>query len=374
MKLEIVNNSTWKKVYIKLLNKERVEVLNQELIFNNKVATIDIDLSNAFYMYLNNGKLKSTEIMYLSENINQIELRYNSLRKEVDAYFVNPNVKYNEAINYTLKDEKNLFWREDKSKNIHVLLPYNYDENKTYGLMLMFDGQNIYDKNNVGNYTLLNDPYGSWQIDVSLTNIKKHFNKEYIIVGIENADFHRMNELMMNKEFGTFRPLVVGEEYPFVGYLDNLDDFINETVIPFIESKYNIDKDLMGISGSSCGGNACHYVGLKNLGKYKFILCYTPASALYYDECWDKFYKKLDFSKNYSNLPIFYYFQGAKDDLEKMLYENNKNLISMLLNNGYNKDLILELIEPTAYHNETAWRFAYNYMIYKTHELLKKRD
>jgi hypothetical protein len=57
-----------------------------------------------------------------------------------------------------------------------------------------------------------------------------------------------------------------------------------------------------------------------------------------------------------------------------MLYENNKNLISMLLNNGYNKDLILELIEPTAYHNETAWRFAYNYMIYKTHELLKKRD
>ena len=94
MKLEIVNNSTWKKVYIKLLNKERIEVFNQELIFKNKVATIDIDLYNAFYMYLNNGK-ESTEIMYLSENINQIELRYNSLRKEVDAYFVNPNIKYN---------------------------------------------------------------------------------------------------------------------------------------------------------------------------------------------------------------------------------------------------------------------------------------
>ncbi len=374
MKITLVNNTIWKQVFVKLLNKERVEIEKYKVNFNDNIACLDIDLDKAFYLYLNNGRTKSTEIIYLSENINTIELKYNHIRKETDAYFVNNNCSYNEVINYTLKDDKNLFYREDKSKNIHVLLPSNYDEAKSYGLLLMFDGQNIYDKNNVGNYTLLNDPYGSWQIDVSLSNIKNHFNEEYIIVGLENADFYRMNELMMNKEFGEVRSKDVLEGYPLVGYLDNLDDFINETLLPFIFSKYNVDQNKIGIGGSSCGGVACHYVGLKNLGKYKFILCYTPASALYFDESWSKFYEKLDFKANYSKLPIFYYFQGQKDDLEKMLSKFNEHLVSNLLDKGYNKDLVMSLIEPTAYHNETAWRFAFNYMIYKTHELLKKQE
>ena len=63
------------------------------------------------------------------------------------------------------------------------------------------------------------------------------------------------------------------------GYIDYLDAFINETLLPFISKKYSIDLNNVGISGSSMGGLGCHYIGLKNLGKYKFILSADGTTA-----------------------------------------------------------------------------------------------
>ena len=237
----------------------------------------------------------------------------------------------------------------------------------------MFDGQNLFDKRNVGDYTTLNDPYGSWQVDVSMESVKKHVpNTDYIVVGIENADFMRMNELMVNETFGIIRDKKELHGYPFVGYLDNLNDFINETLFSFICQNFSIDMNKVGIAGSSCGGIASHYVGLKNLGLYKFILCYTPASGLYEDVSWDNFYKRLNLKENHDKLPYFYYFQGKKDPLEKLLTKANKNLIQMLLENGYDDSLIDIYMEPKAFHNETAWRYAFNYMILKTFNKINK--
>lgn len=374
MEIKIINKTNWNNVYAKLYKKCRRTNILVKLEFENGVCKLNVDLDKYRYLFLLDNESNSTEIIILSENLDTISLEYNPNKECFDAYLVNSHIsKYSQVESYLLKDEKNLYYREDKSKIIDVLLPNNYSKDKKYGLLLMFDGQNLYDKRNVGDYTKLNDPYGSWQVDVSMASLTKHFpNEEYIVVGIENTDFMRMNELMMNGDFGPLRDKKIVGKYPFVGYLDNLDDFINETVIPFIKEKHNIDENKMGISGSSCGGVACHYVGLKNLGKYKFILCYTPASALYNDYSWDLFYKKLDFHNNKEKLPFFYYFQGKKDALEKQLAKGNANLIQLLLYNGYNSDLLSQYIEPKAYHNETAWRYAFNYMIYKTHQKLNK--
>lgn len=372
MKLKIINKTTWNNVYAKFYKKCRRTNETVKLNFINNEAIIDVDLNKFLYLFLNDGAEISTEIIILSENLDTISLEYNPNKECYDAYLINENMKYNKVLNYQLIDEKNLFYRPDKAKHIHILTPNNFKKEKTYGLLLMFDGQNIFDKRNVGNYTSLNDPYGSWQVDVSMASLTKHFkDKEYIVVGIENADELRMNELMMGKNFGYVRDKKILENN-FVGYLDNLDNFINETLFPYLTSNYNIDLKNIGISGSSCGGVACHYVGLKNLGKYNFILCYTPASALYDDQYWIKFYQKLDFENNKEKLPFFYYFQGKKDSLEKMLAKGNKNLIQNLIDNGYDENLIDSYIEPKAFHNETAWRYAFNYMIYKTHQKLKK--
>ena len=232
----------------------------------------------------------------------------------------------------------------------------------------MFDGQNLYDKNVSGNYTDKNDPYGSWQVDVSMSMLNKNKNLDFIVVGIEHTDILRSNELLTPASFGNMRNKDLLEENERIGYIDHLDDFINQTLFPYLIKEYNIDLENVGISGSSMGGLGCHYIGLKNLGKYKFILCYTPASALIVDEAWINFYNNLDFNNNLDKLPLFYFFQGRNDDLEKILYQGNINLINNLVNAGYPKELVKEYIEENAMHNEVAWRYAFNYMIYHTFE------
>lgn len=366
MLLELKKNCGWKKVYLNVLNEKYELNRTEELKFKNGLTNISFNLNTDFFYYLSNEKEYKTEVIIISENITKAYLAYNRKKRKYYVYFSDEDNLYNKVFSICLKDDKNLFFRQDKSKIIDIIIPKNYDHHKKYGLLLMFDGQNLFDKNNVGNYTVKNDPYGSWQVDVSMSMLAKNLGEEYIVVGIEHTDILRTNELITPASFGALRDEGLIEDYEKEGYIDHLDDFINETLLPYITNKYSIDLNKIGISGSSMGGLGCHYIGLKNLGKYKFILCYTPASALIVDEAWNEFYQKLDFKNNQEKLPYFYFFQGLGDDLEKILAFGNTNLLTNLINNGYPANLIKKYIEPNAMHNEVNWRYAFNYMIYKT--------
>ena len=159
-----------------------------------------------------------------------------------------------------------------------------------------------------------------------------NLNKEFFVVGIDHTDYLRTNELITPSSFGKLRDEGLFSEEEKEGYIDYLDNFINETLLPYLTSNYSIDINNIGISGSSMGGMGSHYIGLKNLGKYKFILSFTPASALVTDLAWLEFYKKLNFKENIDKLPIFYFFQGNNGELENLLYEGNKELINNLIN------------------------------------------
>lgn len=354
----------WKKVYINVLDKKHNPLRRELLKFNDKTTEYKFSKKDRFY-YLESEKGYKTEIVIISKNTDEVSLKYNRRKQAYYICIVDTNKYYNNAFQVTLTDEKNLFFRENKSKIIDIIVPKNYDKNKKYGLLLMFDGQNLYDKTNVGNYTTKNDPYGSWQIDVSMSMLNKNKGLEFIVVGIEHTDYLRTNELITPSSFGPLKDRKLLEEREKQGYIDHLDDFINETLLPYVFENYNIDLNNIGISGSSMGGLGCHYIGLKNLGKYNFILSFTPASALIDNSAWDNFYKRLNFKDNLDKLPIFYFFQGYNDDLEVKLLRGNKKLTSMLKNNGYPNKLIHRYIELSAKHNEVAWRYAFNYMIYK---------
>ena len=366
MTIKLTKKCGWKKVYINVLDKNHQLLRKDELKFKEKVVLINLNLKKEKYFYLSNEKDYQTEIVIISKNLSEMYLEYNRKKKRYYIYLQSKNKYYNTVETLYLADEKNLFFREDKSKKIDILLPNDYNPNKKYGLLLMFDGQNLFDLNNVGQYTTKNDPYGSWQIDVSLNSLKEKLGKEMIVVGIEHTDILRTNELLTPSSFGSLRDDGLFSENEKVGYIDYLDAFINKTLLPYIFKKYSIDTNNIGISGSSMGGLGCHYIGLKNLGKYRFILCYTPASALIVDKAWKEFYQKLDFKNNIEKLPLFYFFQGRGDDLEKILALGNKKITTNLISNGYPKKLIKTYLEDSAFHNEVAWRYAFNYMIYKT--------
>lgn len=363
MQIEIIKNLGWQNVYLKLINHNRKSKL-QKLPFENKKAIVDIDLDKYQYIAFTDKRMHQTEIIILSENLSQIELKYNrKIKKYVANLYVKDISNYGLVETFILTDDKNLSYKEHHFKTINILKPNNYDENKKYGMLIMFDSQNIFDKKKVGNYTKLNDPYGGWQVEASLSQIKKLYpHEEYIVVGIECADRYREYELSPGNSFGNLNGNIdLNDDFISIGYLDMLDDFINETLIPFIKKNYSIDETRLGISGSSAGGTACHYVGLKNFQKYRFILCFTPASGLFEDMAWNNFYEKLDLKNNINNLPFFYYYQGKKGWLEKLLYQGNINLVESLISNGYPNEKLCIYIEPKAEHNEISWRYGFNY-------------
>lgn len=365
MKLYIKSNLDNQETYIHYLDNNKLEI-NKELVSKE----VNVDLSIVKFIYFSLGKLNS-EIIILSNNLSLLILNEDNDKINV-SLSINDESNFGKVETYTLKDDKNLFFREDKEKRIHILLPKEYDRNKKYGVVLMFDAQNIFDKNKVGNYTELNDPYGGWQVEASLSS----FNDKYIFVGIENADKYREIELTPSTKMGKFKDilLTINEENLLKGELDHFGDFINETVFPFIENKYSVDLNEVGIVGSSCGGLASFYLGLRDYLKYKFIFTFTPATGFIKDETLEKFYDKINFVENKDKLPYIFYYQGNKGDLERLLFNVNQNLIPLLINKGYPKNKIESYIEETAEHNEIMWRYGFNYAIKKYIDYKEKKD
>ena len=359
MKLTVINKVLWKNVYLVLLDKDNNIIEKEKLSFDsNKKVIKDIDLNKAKYCYFTND-VRKTDIIILSTNLSILTLRYNRKTKLYKCDLYNEKQKeYGKVYTYVLKDEKNLFYRKDASKVVNIYVPSYYDPKKKYKVLIMFDSQNIYHLEKVGKYTTLNDPYGSWQVEASLENTKL----DYIVVGIENADDYRSLELSFDKYSENLKSDFF-ENKEVTCHLDNLDDFINETLLPFVKERFNIDDNNMGVAGASCGGMASLYVGLRNMNKYNFIFTFTPAIGIIGDKSLTKLFKDFNFKDNYNSLPYVFFFQGNTGELEHFLHESNKNLVDILINTGYNSKIIDSYIQNDANHNEDPWRYAFNYAI-----------
>lgn len=356
MNLYIDNLKSNNNVYIHLLDNNKKEIKKELVSFQ-----MEIDENLYKFCYFSSLEKKS-EIIIISSNLSLIELKEEE--DKINAFLgVYNESDYGKVETFILEDSKNLFFRADKKKKIHVLLPKGYSKEEKYGVIIMFDAQNLFSIDKVGKYTELNDPYGGWQIDASLASLDKN---NYIVVGIENADKYREIELTPSTRVVNFKSILyeLNEEGLLHGELDSFGDFINETLFPYIEKNYSVNLNEVGIAGSSCGGLASFYLGIKDYKKYKFIFTFTPATGFIEDETLKDIYQKIDF-KNKEDLPYLFYYQGNKGELEHLLFEVNKNFILLLLESSYKEDLIESYIEETADHNEIMWRYGFNYAIKK---------
>lgn len=258
------------------------------------------------------------------------------------------------VINHELTDKKNLSYIEDRKKKIYVYLPSTYTKEKPCEVLLCFDGHNDYNQD--VEYTSKHDPYGSIQMDTIIDTYCKKEDRNIILVGIDNSSDLRESELTMdNKKYGKYNHKMTERlVFKTSGKLDSLDRFINETLLPFIKAEYNADLNKVSIYGSSCGGIAAFYLGMKNLGKYKSILAFSPAFAIYNFEAHIRFLSKIDFTRN--DLPKIFIYNGYGDDLERLLMEDAKRMETFLLTRGYPKKLISSLYVESFPHNEISWR------------------
>lgn len=272
-----------------------------------------------------------------------------------DGTFTMGMSDYGRVEYFNIPDTKNLKYLPNSSKKISVYTPPNYTPTKKYGVLYMFDSQNLYiaatgkEKNH--------DKNGSWAVDVTVTNLVKNGGDGVIIVAIDNTDGYRDAELTMSQSFGTITNLADNDDF-YHGKLDELGNFMKETLMPWVSKNYSVDssREKTGIAGSSSGGLAAYYLGLRDNDLYGYIGAFSPANGLFTTSDWTRFYRNKDFS---AGRPKIYVYCGEKGDgLEAMLLPETKR-VKNLTGYGFAASDITEYYLENGAHNESFWRIAF---------------
>ena len=318
--------------------------------------SLDLDQSDDHIIFYN-GDERTSKVYPGALSIG-VDYRYNEkMGRDLTYLCSSASIKSGRVDNYTIIDEKNLSYRDDKSKKISVFVPESYDGITPHDILYFFDGQNLF--GNAGEYTEDGDPYGSWQLDIVLSELHRQYGKNIIVVGIDNADMYRSNELFMDpKWFGKLSPLAFAipeDDFSF-GYLRQLSSFMVSTLHNFIKEKYCVNTNNVGIGGSSMGGIASFFCSIFELGFYKYVLSYSPAFGLYEMEAFDEWFKKIDFRKYLDLLPKIHIYCGGGDMLEEQLLPSSKEMKALLIKRGYDGTKIFETYDMEKPHNEESWR------------------
>jgi len=141
---------------------------------------------------------------------------------------------------------------------VDVWLPEDYSKTKTYAVLYMHDGQNLFDSTTTWNKQ-------EWKVDdwaSKLMNDKK--TKDFIVVGIHNIPKIRWQDLYPQKAFDYINEttrdslikLAKASNFDVNLNGDNYLKFIVEELKPVIDNTYSVFKDQEHtfVAGSSMGG------------------------------------------------------------------------------------------------------------------------
>lgn len=237
--------------------------------------------------------------------------------------------KHSASENVSIMDSAFFMSELDRTRKIWLYLPPDYSSSKkSYPVLYMHDGQNLFDE--ATSYS------GEWGVDEFLDSIFLKGKKEVIVVGIENGP-KRMSEYnpWEFKNFGK-------------GEGDKYVDFLVKNLKPYIDKHYRTfsNKKNTFIAGSSMGGLISLYAVLKYPTVFGGAGIFSPAfwTASGIDSAVIARSKKM-------NSKLFFYAGGKEGDamvpdmkrIEKEIRENSVSPVK-------------EIIDPQQKHNETAWR------------------
>ena len=146
------------------------------------------------------------------------------------------------------------------SRVVRVYTPPNYRGIKSYPVMYIHDGQNIfYDSTSY---------LGEWYADEIMDSLCKAKGFECILVAIDHLGEKRMQDFNPwdNMQFGK-------------GYGAQYIDWIVQDLKPFIDRNYNTlpDASNTGLIGASLGATITHYAALKYPNTFGKIAIYSPS-------------------------------------------------------------------------------------------------
>lgn len=220
----------------------------------------------------------------------------------------------------------------NRTRTVRLYLPPDYHKESTsYPVLYMHDGQNLFDDST--SYA------GEWGIDETLNKLHQQNKLSFIVVGIDNGQEKRMNELSpwQNEKFGQAE----GEFYM---------KFIVEVVKPYIDNNYRTlpDADNTAIIGSSMGGLISHYAIFEHPNVFSKAGIFSP--SYWYSK---DVYSYSDPRKLGKNARLFFLMGGAEgaDTINNM-----DNMVSQIKQQGFPESNIASHVVQDGEHNEAFWQ------------------
>ena len=272
-------------------------------------------------------------------------------------------------------------WAKDGKKKIIVYLPAGYDTDtqRRYDVLYMFDGHKLFDAYE-GNDT-------RWGVDTQLAA----YGIDCIVVGIDNGEEGNWRNTQLTMDETTFGDLSaltragmaygMPDETPLYqdGTLDAVGDWIRTGLMPYVAAHYRINEGRAHtrIAGSSSGGLAAFYLGLRDRDLYVSVGAFSPATGLFDLQSW-AFYLQSDAAREATALyPQDMYIYCGKDNvipegqeldhygelLENWLYDYGgtagaKTLTALLEDYTAHGRVQTSFVDG-ATHHESAWRTAW---------------
>ncbi len=228
-----------------------------------------------------------------------------------------------------------------QSRVLRVWVPENFDITKKYGVIYMTDGQNAVDENLTA--------YGEWNMEDHLHQIKEEgYKDEFIIVGIDCIHNARGRTVeYLPGPCSTFR-------FPYLKhyYGDKYAEFVVNKIVPYINSHFNVNHNLVGYCGSSMGGLMSFYFCSKYPEIFKFCISFSPAFFFFGKKHIIEQFYSADFKQGCEK---YVFFIGGADKLERALKPNTDLLISLLKETGYDDKHLLYMVDESRIHHESTW-------------------
>ena len=160
----------------------------------------------------------------------------------------------------TLVDEAYEIPRLKKTRRVAVLCPHDYGRSdRRYPVLYLQDGQNLADDH---------APYGNWAVDKRLAALVPTGAANVIVVAIDHAEQHRINEFspFSHPAFGA------GEGAGYVA-------FLTDTLKPYVDRNFRTlpDRIHTGVGGSSMGGLISLYAALTRPEVFSKAMVFSPS-------------------------------------------------------------------------------------------------
>lgn len=352
------NNKNWDTVNAYLFSSRDSSVASawpgtamRYLTTNNygeKIYKMTVDVSKFDRVVFNNGTVQTTDTPITKSSSGYFIM--GQLSKKLLIAGVYPYGQSGEGNLNIIQME----YSKGYNKNIYIWTPEGYnaaDKSKKYSVLYMCDGQNLFDA------TLPRSAEYEWECDESVLSLMQNGGDGVIVVGIDNSNNKRDNELTPN--IGKISDIAASYGSYENGSGKAYSDFVVNKVIPYIEENYNTNS-IRGVAGSSSGGIEAFYIGIEHMDKFRYIGALSPAFVLYDESVWKSYLSTKDFS---GEVPRIYIYNGNNDVLEKELYKNAKAMPSWLASCGYDSSRIIWKEDKDATHNEIFWALYFPEML-----------